>query len=140
VSDSEHFAAFRDEILTRAHASSVRNGFADAPSGHDDKRAKQVIAACAVVIRDRGAEWCRDNPSLFRSDVLKQLGMAVRIALFVAGMFGGGIWLTLLRWILPVVIEWLTNTYAAVGATGDVAAVNFDAIGYEAWRFLEDSR
>ncbi len=130
-----NFDGFCADILERAHRTSAFASSAP-PKGHDDEaKTKKVLACCAIVIRDRGLQWCRDNPRKFEDAVKSKLGTAARIAIFVLGFLtGGSVWLSLLGWIIPAVIDWLTTQMQVAGAAWGIGE---DVIGDQAQRFLD---
>lgn len=124
-----NFSDFEAAILARAQHSAACAG-GKLPVCHaDHDKTRKILAACAVVIAERGPHWCRSNPHQFRLAVLSQLGLVIKVLLTIASIFtGGGVWLTLLGWLLPAVLDWLTLAPNVRGA----AAQDITALGHEA--------
>jgi len=72
--------------------------------------AKQLTAAAALVISERGEEWCLAHPIEFRAEVVKHLGTIAQIAItllsFVTGV--GGVWVLLARILIPAILSFLS--------------------------------
>lgn len=86
------------------------------------KQARQMTAAAALVVDDRGVEWCRRHPREFREAIFRKLGFWANLALGLLGLFtGGGVWLTLARILIPAVLSFLSDRSAGIvfGAGSD---------------------
>lgn len=102
--------------------------------GHE-KKAEQVLAAAVLVANERGPEWCAGNPEAYQTAVINSLGIWLKVAVFIAGLFtGGSLWLTLAGYLLPAVISWFT-AQAAAGAYGS-ASDELASLAREAEEFL----
>lgn len=133
-----NFNAFCDDVLGRAHGACLIAG-STPPKGYDDPaKTKQLLACCAIVVRDRGLQWCRDNPRRFRDEVLKHLGLLARLGIGLASLFGGpSVWLMLAGWIIPAVLDWIT---AQMVANATAWGIGEDVLGDQAQRFLDELR
>ncbi len=126
------YADFRDQVLQHAHNGS-RIAASAPPAGFADERANKVIAACALVLQERGVEWAFANQREFFELVKNNLGTWISLVLTVASLFGGGPWLLLLRWIVPAVIDWIilqrqvAGSYGLGSVNANFAAMRADA-------------
>lgn len=109
-------------------------------------KAKRVTAAAAVVIAERGEEWCRRNPKKFEASVLSRLGIVANIAITILGIFsGGGIWIALVKILIPAVIWFLNDRLSADSAVdmqyGDATLRgDFSSLEHEASQVLKGTR
>jgi hypothetical protein len=73
--------------------------------------AKQLTAAAALVIAERGEEWCLAHPTEFRSALIKHLGTIAQIVLTVAGFVTGtgGVWMILAKILIPAILSYLST-------------------------------
>jgi hypothetical protein len=80
----------------------------------DRDEARTITAAAALVIQDRGEEWCFKHPAAFQADVISYLPLVARIVLTAASLLlgGGGVWVILLRTLIPAVIDLLLSRSA----------------------------
>lgn len=121
-----NFETFATAIRTQAFVCG------NSPSQQDTAKANKVIAAAALVMCERGSRWCVEHPEEFRAELLKTLGTAVKIAVFVIGLFGGAsIWLTIVGWVVPAVLNWLATQQHVYGAC------DFTALASEANEILK---
>ena len=124
-------------MLFRSHSGCLIAG-SPPPTGHDSEHSQTVLAAALQVIAAKSPEWCLQNPEDFSNLTKDQLGLLVNIALLVANLFGGGgVWLTLLKWLLPAVLDWLSQVtqstaYGALPINWNQLAVEGERIGRSA--------
>ncbi len=73
--------------------------------------AKQLTAAAALVIAERGEKWCLAHPIEFRSALIKHLGTIAQIVLTVAGFVTGtgGVWMILAKILIPAILSYLST-------------------------------
>lgn len=108
------YAAFRRSVLTRINLAA---GVAATREPTDDKP-DRVIAAAALVLSERGPQWCLDNPTAYRDLTLKKLGPFIKIAATLLGILTGGstIWLSLAASIIPAILELLQTRRQSFGS------------------------
>lgn len=124
-----NFAAFETDITARLHAYGVTSTEPPPVAAQDAVKVRRVMAACALTIAQRGEIWCREHPAAFVDLVKSNLGMFLGLVLTIVGLFtGGGVWLTLLRWIVPAVIDWLNSRRVfAYGHNPDLTQLGHEA-------------
>ena len=98
----------------------------------ENKRSSKLIAAAALVVRDRGPAWAIDNPKAFRKEMFKYLGWLASLALMFAG---GGPFVVVARVLIPVILDVLQRRFAVAGAVG--MSSEFDAMADDARRILK---
>jgi hypothetical protein len=124
------FDSFKREILSE---SLVCGSAADSMTvAVESKKTTKLIAAAALVVHDKGPQWAIDNPDEFQDSMFKYLGWAVRVALMFVP---GGVFVTLARILVPVIIEVLRRQFSSMSATA--VAVDFDCMATEARRILK---
>lgn len=129
------YEAFRRSVLSRVN---VARGYAATKA---DDKTDRVIAAAAVVLSKKGAEWCLAYPKSYADLTLSNLGMWVKLGVTVLGIFTGGssIWLTILGAVIPAVLDVLharQQSYGSDGYAGDYG----DEFATEANRQLKGTR
>jgi hypothetical protein len=102
-------------------------------------KARRITAAAALVIADRGEEWCRRNPQAFEASVLSHLGTIANIAITLFGIFsGGGIWIALAKILIPAVITFLVDrAMTPPGVFGGVLVDDFESLYDEASQIVK---
>lgn len=77
----------------------------------DRPEAKQITAAAALVIAERGEDWVCAHPREFRTEIIQHLGTIAQIAItvlsFVTG--AGGVWVILARILIPAILSFLSS-------------------------------
>jgi hypothetical protein len=131
---SSEFADMRREVIASTIAFGDANS-ARSPVSQYPKKANQLIAAAVLVASERGIDWCAANPEAYAQATISNLGLWLKLAIWVGSLFlgGSGIWWTLASWILPSVIDWFVSREAS-GAFG---ASEFDTLKSGATYFLE---
>lgn len=110
-----NWSSYRTAVLHRA---SLAAGYSACRAPGDEGKADKVLAAAAIVIADKGPDWCIANPRAFTDLVKANLGTVVRVVLTVVSLLtGGGTWLLLLRTLLPAVLEYLAQRRSVYGSS-----------------------
>lgn len=112
------YTEFHNSVLVKVN---LARGYSATRTPRDDGRTDRVIAAAAVVLSERGPQWCLDNPKGFTDAVQLSLGTWVKIGIALAGLFtgGGSIWISLIGEVIPAVLELLQERLRAVASVSD---------------------
>lgn len=98
----------------------------------ESRRSSRLIAAAALVVRDKGAQWVIDNPDAFQKRLFKYLGWIASLALMFGG---GGPLIVIARLLIPIIVEVLQRQFSVAGASS--MSIDFDAMAGEARRVLK---
>jgi hypothetical protein len=116
------------------------------PADLEGAKARRVTAAAALVIAERGERWARKNPRAFEASVLPRLGIIANIAITLLGIFsGGGIWLALIKILIPAVVWFLNDRLSADSARDmsygdDKLRADFSCLQLEATQVLKGTK
>jgi hypothetical protein len=121
------FDGFKREVL----AASLVCGRAEGAMlvAMEPRRSSRLIAAAALVVRDKGAQWVIDA---FRKRLFKYLGWIASLALMFGG---GGPLIVIARLLIPIIVEVLQRQFSVAGASS--MSIDFDAMAGEARRVLK---
>lgn len=117
--DGYEFGVFRRAILERA---SRCGGDVAGPAMSNFRHTEAVIAAAAQVVSAHEPGWCSAHPAEFSSEVWDNLGTLAHVVSWLLAIFipAGPVWLVVIEWVLPVVVDWLAMEQGAAlcGAAG----------------------
>ncbi|MFM7011235.1 MAG: hypothetical protein ACKO0Z_18240 [Betaproteobacteria bacterium] len=80
----------------------------------DYAKVTPILAAAAIVIRDKGAQWCLSDESRFLQEIVRSLNFWLGLGIVIATIATGGVvWIAIAKFVLPYILEFLREQMAS---------------------------